>query len=72
MINVKLTGITFQKLPYMEGGEKVIVYWDKDNKYDSAAFGVKLEGCHIGWIPRVATLKEEALKARDGYRKTGS
>ncbi len=72
MINVRLVGFSFIKLPYLEGGEKVIVMWDKENKFDAHAYSVRLEGLHIGWIPKVATLKEEALKARDGFRKVGS
>ncbi len=72
MINVRLNGVSFQQIPYTEGGEEVTVYWDEGNKYDNHAYGVKLEGLHIGWIPKVATLRAEAFKARDGFKKVGA
>lgn len=71
MTNIPLTGISFQELPYIEGGEECVVVWDQDNKHDAHAFSVRLEGCHIGWIPKVSTIKEEAIKARDGFKKVG-
>lgn len=40
--------------------------WDSEAR---PAYSVRLEGLHVGYIPLVETIKEEAIKARDGFRK---
>ena len=68
----RLNGISFAKLPHITKGEEVIVLRENGEIWDSEArpaYSVRLGCMHIGYIPLVETLKEEALKARDGFRK---
>ena len=70
--NCRLHGISFAELPYLTMGDEVIVIREEGERWDSEArpaYSVRLEGCHIGYIPLVETLKEEAMRARDGYSK---
>ena len=83
MINVALSGICFLDLPYITNkgrddfgqlvkGEEAIVVREEGEMWDSdghPAYAVRLEGCHIGYIPLIETVKEEYMKAKDGFRK---
>ncbi len=53
-------------------GEPCIIVHEEGEKWDlpsAPAYSVEVAGLHVGYIPRVETLKEEQLRARDGYRK---
>ena len=72
MTNYRLNGISFADLPHISKGESVYVIREDGEIWDSEArpaYSVRLNGLHVGYIPLVETIKEEALKARDGYRK---
>ena len=72
MTNIRLNGVSFARIPHIAKNEPVVVVREVGEKWDSdaaPAYSVRLEGCHIGYIPLVTTLKEEALKARDGLKK---
>jgi len=71
-MNTRLHGISFAELPYIRKNEILTVIREAGKPWDSEArpsYSVRLEGYHVGYIPLVETLKEEALKARDGFRK---
>ena len=71
-MRIRLNGITFQELPYIEKYAEVIIVREEGELWDSdarPAYAVRLEGMHIGYIPLVETIKEEELKARDGFKK---
>ena len=64
---IRLHGISFNELPHLAQGDRVIVIREEGKDWDSEslpAYSVRLDGLHIGYIPLVETLKEEALNAR--------
>lgn len=68
----RLNGISFADLPHISKGEEVSIVREVGEPWDSdarPAYSVRLGCMHIGYIPLVETLKEEALMARDGYLK---
>jgi hypothetical protein len=83
MINITLSGISFLDLPYITNksrddfgqlvkGEEAIIVREEGKIWDSnarPAYAVRLEGCHIGYIPLIETVKEEYMQAKDGFRK---
>jgi len=72
---INLAGITFVDLPHIEEGQTAFVIWEKGKPYDDPsepAYSVRIDGgCHIGYIPKLTTVKEEQLNARRGLRKVG-
>jgi len=71
-VNIRLNGISFIDLPHIGKGEEVVVVREEGEPWDSEArpaYSVRLDCMHIGYVPLVETVKEEALKARSGYRK---
>lgn len=71
-MNCRLNGISFSELPHICKGEDVVVVREIGKPWDSEArpaYSVRLNEMHIGYIPLVETIKEEALKARDGWKK---
>lgn len=80
---IRLNGIAFSDVPHIVNkshdkfgnlvkGEEVLITREEGEDYDSdarPAYSVRLSGMHLGYIPLVETLKEEALKARDGFKK---
>lgn len=71
-MNTRLNGISFAELPHISKNEEVTIIRETGELWDSdarPAYSVRLEGLHIGYIPLVETIKEEALMARDGFKK---
>ena len=71
-MNCRLNGISFAELPHISKGEDVIIIREDGELWDSdarPAYSVRLNEMHIGYIPLVETIKEEALRARDGFKK---
>lgn len=69
---IKLHGITFAELPHISKGDPVTIVREAGEPWDSEgypAYSVRIEGLHIGYIPLPITLREEALKAREGLKK---
>lgn len=72
MENCRLNGVSFVDMPHISRGETVNVVREEGESWDSdalPAYSVRLEGMHIGYIPLVTTIKKEALKAREGFKK---
>lgn len=69
---VPLHGISFADLPHISKDEEVVVIRESGELWDSEArpaYSVRLNGLHIGYIPLVETIKEEALMAETGFKK---
>lgn len=74
-MNVKLSGTSFVELPHISQNSPVVVVREKGKPSDSdaePAYSIRLDGMHIGYIPLVKTLKEQAIKARDGLVKNNA
>ena len=69
----RLNGISFVNLPHITSGTEVYAVRETGELWDSdarPAYSVRLDGLHLGYIPLVETIKEEALKAKyDKLRK---
>ena len=69
----RLNGISFVNLPHITSGAEVYAVRESGELWDSdarPAYSVRLDGLHLGYIPLVETIKEEALKAKyDKLRK---
>lgn len=70
--NVDVVGVTYSNnganpqliIGKLENNDKVILYWDKHNKYDKNAIEVKTtQNRHIGWIAKDAEEKKQLLNA---------
>lgn len=71
-MNVRLNGISFVELPHISKGEEIFIIRENGEEWDSdsrPAYSVRLDCGHIGYIPLEETIKEEQLKAKDGFRK---
>ena len=71
-MNCKLAGISFADLPHIAKGEAVTVKREEGEAWDSdarPAYSIRLEGMHLGYVPLVETVKEEAMRGKDGFKK---
>ena len=83
MLNINLSGVAFADLPHiankrydaagqMVKGEEAVVVRESGEAWDSdarPAYSVRIGCMHVGYIPLVETVKEEAKKAEEGFLK---
>ena len=68
----RLHGISVVDMPMISTGDEAIILREEGKAWDSEArpaYSVRINTKHIGYIPLVETISEEALKARDGFVK---